>query len=118
MKVLLDSCVFSGALVALTDAGHDVEWVGAWDEDPGDEEVLERAHAQGRVLVTLDKDFGELAVLKGKPHRGIVRIVDLGGPGQATACGEVLRRFEPDLAQAAIVTVQAGHVRVRLREER
>jgi predicted nuclease of predicted toxin-antitoxin system len=35
-----------------------------WAKDPGDEEILTQAHREGRVLVTLDKDFGELAVVQ------------------------------------------------------
>ncbi|MFW6147662.1 MAG: DUF5615 family PIN-like protein [Thermodesulfobacteriota bacterium] len=34
----------------------------AWPEDPGDEEILARAHNKECILVTLDKDFGELAI--------------------------------------------------------
>ena len=37
---------------------------GADSDDPGDSEILATAHQQGRVLVTLDKDFGELATFK------------------------------------------------------
>jgi len=37
---------------------YDVVWAGEWPEDPGDEEILERAYLEGRILVTLDKDFG------------------------------------------------------------
>ena len=61
----------------------------------------------------LDKDFGELAVVKAKPHHGIVRIANLSARQQGPACIEVLKRFEADLLRGAIVTVQAGHVRVR-----
>lgn len=43
-------------------AGHDVVWVGDWDRDPGDREILFQARSEGRILVTLDKDFGELAI--------------------------------------------------------
>jgi hypothetical protein len=32
--------------------------------------ILGRAHREGRVLVTLDKDFGELAVVRRQPHPG------------------------------------------------
>jgi hypothetical protein len=42
-----------------TAAGHDVTWAGHWNDDPGDHEILSRADAEG----TLDKDFGELAIL-------------------------------------------------------
>jgi hypothetical protein len=31
MKLLLDSCVWGGALAELQAAGHDVVWAGQWD---------------------------------------------------------------------------------------
>ncbi|MFV1981414.1 MAG: DUF5615 family PIN-like protein [Rhodothermia bacterium] len=62
MKVMLDTCVWGGALPDLRTAGHDVVWTGEWDEDPGDDEILARAHAEERVLVTLDKDFCEMGL--------------------------------------------------------
>ena len=77
MKVLLDTCVWGGVRKALSDAGHDVVWTGDWEEDPGDDEILAHAYREGRVLVTLDKDFGTLAFLHGRPHSGIVRLVCL-----------------------------------------
>lgn len=77
MKLLLDACVWGGSLQVLQAAGHDVVWAGNWPEDPGDEEILARAHSERRVLVTLDKDFGELAIVHGIPHSGILRLVNL-----------------------------------------
>lgn len=59
MKLLLDTCVWGPASQRLRSEGHDVVWAGEWPEDPGDEEILERAYIEGRILVTLDKDFGE-----------------------------------------------------------
>jgi predicted nuclease of predicted toxin-antitoxin system len=53
---------------------HDVIWSGLWPKDPGDIAILAAAHSEQRILVTLDKDFGELAILKGLPHSGIVRL--------------------------------------------
>lgn len=68
MKLLLDACVWGGAARELEGRSHDVVWAGARSEDPGDEEILRRAHADGRALVTLDKDFGEIAIVRGVPH--------------------------------------------------
>ena len=116
MKVLLDSCVWGGAVETLRDAGHDVAWAGSLPIDPGDEEILERAHAEQRVLVTLDKDFGELAVVRGRSHAGIVRLVNLSGRQQGAACVEVLRRYEAELARQAILTVEPGRIRIRVEE--
>ena len=57
MKLLLDACVWGGACPELEAAGYDVVWAGSWPTDPGDEQILARAHHEGRVLVTLDKDL-------------------------------------------------------------
>ena len=73
MKVLLDACVSRRARDEIASAGHEVEWVGAWDADPGDDETLARAHAERSILVTLDKDFGESAIVRERPHAGIVK---------------------------------------------
>ena len=39
MKLLLDTCVWDGAIKTLEAAGHDVVWTGHWPEDPGAEEI-------------------------------------------------------------------------------
>ena len=113
MKLLLDSCVWGGAKEALAAAGHDALWAGDWPEDPGDEEILERARADGRVLVTLDKDFGELAVVKGKPHAGILRLVNFSAERQAQVALQVIARHGSDLTSGAIITAEASRVRIR-----
>lgn len=113
MKVLLDACIAGKARDALRAAGHDVVWAGDWSEDPGDEAILARAHGEGRVLITLDKDFGELAVLEGLPHCGIVRLVNLRSAQQGPASVEILRRYAEDLKAAAIITAESGRVRIR-----
>ena len=113
MKVLLDSCVWGGVRQALSDAGHDVVWAGDWTTDPGDEEILQRAHQETRVLVTLDKDFGELAIVRGLPHCGLIRLVNLSTSDQARISVAVLAKYGRDLGAGAIITVEAARVRVR-----
>lgn len=113
MKLLLDTCVSGGAVEALKAAGHDVIWAGEWPTDPGDEEILVLAHQEGRTLITLDKDFGELAVVRGHAHAGIIRLVILSAAQQAPACLMVLNRYGTELQSGAIVTVEPGRVRVR-----
>lgn len=114
MKILLDSCVWGKALAELQAAGHDVVWSGNWPRDPGDEEILARAYEQKRVLVTLDKDFGELAVLRGTPHNGIVRLVNISARQQTAVCLQVFAQHGRDLEAGAIVTAEPGRLRIRL----
>jgi len=84
-SILLDSCVWGGALPALIDLGHDAVWSGSWSKDPGDVAILAVAHAEKRILATLDKDFGELAILKGLPHSGIIRLTGFRAQQMSTA---------------------------------
>ena len=100
MKILLDTCIWGGVIEALKVSGHDVIWAGAWDVDPGDDEILAHAHQEGRVLVTLDKYFGELAVVRDQPHAGIVRLVNWSALQQASICLSVLSRYTAELQAA------------------
>lgn len=113
MLILLDTCVWGGARAQLTAAGHDVIWAGDWPEDPGDEEILARAYAEGRILVTLDKDFGELAIVRGAPHRGILRLANIAARQQAAVCLHVIAHHGADLQAGAIITAEPSRLRVR-----
>ena len=113
MKLLLDSCVWGGAVGTLQNAGHDVVWVGTWPSDPGDEAILQAALNDHRVIVTLDKDFGEIAVARGHSHSGIIRLVGLPARRQAEYCAAAIAKYGADLASGGILTVTADRVRIR-----
>ncbi|MFG0334985.1 MAG: DUF5615 family PIN-like protein, partial [Maioricimonas sp. JB049] len=113
MKVLLDTCVWGGVVDELRLSGHDVNWVGKWLDDPGDSDILAYAHAETRVLVTLDKDFGEIAIVHRTPHHGIVRLVNCPARQQGAVCNYVLSRYCKELQAGAIITVDPRRIRVR-----
>lgn len=113
MNVLLDSCVWGGATSVIGAAGHEVEWVGDWPADPGDEEILAYAAAKDAVLVTIDKDFGELFVVRGLPHAGIIRIVGFAARDQGPASIAALARYGDELQAGALVTVERTRTRIR-----
>ncbi len=116
MKVLLDGCVWGGARDVLVAAGHEVECVADWPRDPGDAEILAHAHRDRQVVITLDKDFGEIAIVRRQPHSGIVRLVTLRAEQQGLAAVEALARYGQELSRGAIVTVEPGRVRIHLDE--
>ncbi len=113
MKLLLDSCVWGRARDELQRLGHDVIWMGDSDEDPGDLEIIRRAHEEKRIVVTLDKDFGAIAVFQGHPHSGILRLVNFSARQQATVCAFVIGLHGEELQAGAIVTAEPGRLRVR-----
>ncbi len=108
MKLLLDACVWGGAREDLEASGHDVVWAGDWPEDRGDEAILVRAYNEGHILVTLDKDFGELAIVRGTPHCGILQLVDFSAKQQASICSHVPTLHGNELQSGAIVTAESG----------
>lgn len=112
-SILLDSCVWGGALPSLAELGHDVIWSGSWERDPGDVAILAAAHSAQRILITLDKDFGELAILKGLPHSGIIRLTGFRAAQMASAIHHVATIYEQELAAGAIVTVEPERIRIR-----
>ena len=117
MKLLLDSCVWGGAKEILVAAGHDVDWVGDRSEDPGDEAILSEAHDNAQILITLDKDFGDLAVFWGAPHHGIVRLVNIPAQQQGQTVHQVLQLHGQELFLGAIVTVDSKRIRIRPPEQ-
>ncbi|HEY9724321.1 MAG TPA: DUF5615 family PIN-like protein [Oscillatoriaceae cyanobacterium] len=113
MKLLLDSCLGLRLCRALEAYGYDVAHVPELGPDPGDRAVLARAYAEQRVLITLDSDYGWLAVAERLPHVGIVRLLEDAPERQATLCRHVLERYAAELAQGALVTATMDKVRIR-----
>lgn len=114
MKILLDSCISGTLREPLAEDGHDVIWTGEWAEDPGDDEILSFAYRETRVLITLDKDFGTLAMLHGKAHAGILRLVNLSVSEQKLVCRQVLSQHGAELLAGAIITAERERLRIRL----
>jgi len=112
--ILLDTCVWGGVLPALIECGHNVIWSGTWDQDPGDREILETARSQNRILVTLDKDFGELAVLQDVAHSGIIRLAGFTTGQMADVIDHIVRTYHVDLNQGAIITANPKGIRIRI----
>ncbi|MDH5668658.1 MAG: DUF5615 family PIN-like protein [Nitrospira sp.] len=114
MKFLLDVCASSHALrTFLTNLDHDVRLMGASDPCASDDALLGMAHQEGRLVITLDKDFGELVFVQRRPHAGIIRFLDMPIAEHVTAMQELLSGYEADLLSGAMIVVTRGRIRVR-----
>jgi predicted nuclease of predicted toxin-antitoxin system len=73
MRLLANENFPADAVEALRARGHDVAWVRIDAPGSNDRQVLDRAVSENRLLITFDKDFGELAFGAGLPaSSGIV----------------------------------------------
>ena len=60
-RFLADENFLGDAVTALREAGHDIAWIRTDAPGSTDRQVLTRAVAERRILLTFDKDFGDLA---------------------------------------------------------
>lgn len=74
MRLLVDECCDPRLVAALRQAGHDVRYVLESDSGATDEEVVALSVEQDRILITEDKDFGEVAIRHGKALPGLILI--------------------------------------------
>ena len=114
MKFLLDACAAARTLEeALAALGHDVRSARGEYARASDEALLSLAYQEGRVLVTEDKDFGELVYLRRLPHPCVVRLVELRVTEKVDALRDLVERHGSALRAGAMVVVTRKRVRIR-----
>jgi len=79
MRLLANENVSATVIQALRQRGHDVLSAKESMRGESDPAVLLRARQEGRLVVTHDKDFGELAFRKGLPAECGILLFRLGG---------------------------------------
>ncbi len=114
MRFLLDVCAASRSLHQhLADNGHDVYSAAESAPRATDRELLDLALAQDRVLITEDKDFGELVFVGRLAHPCIIRFADLPLRDRPTAIDDLLQHHTEEMRSGHIIVVSKHRVRVR-----
>jgi len=112
MKFLVDACAGHRLAQWLRSQDHDVVESRDRGPDPGDRALLQYAAEEGRVLVTMDKDFGRLVFLDKAQHCGLIRLPDVPVARRIGLIDQVLTRHAAGLAQRAIITVRGDRIRI------
>jgi predicted nuclease of predicted toxin-antitoxin system len=108
MRFIVDEC--TGPVVAkwLQRQNHDV--ISVFDEIRGadDRKVIQKAFEQNRILITNDKDFGELIFREKKPHKGVVllRLKDERAANKIAILKHLLEKYEKSLPGNFIVVTE------------
>jgi predicted nuclease of predicted toxin-antitoxin system len=105
MRILANENFPGDAVEALRAHGYDISWVRTEAPGSNDREVLRKAQSEKRILLTFDKDFGELAYRYKLPAPCGVILLRLSAPSPAD-----LVRFI--VASLASRTDWAGHFSV------
>jgi predicted nuclease of predicted toxin-antitoxin system len=114
VRLLADENLHADLVRWLRARGHDVSYAAETLAGEPDEPLLRRARAEGRILITDDKDFGELVVRRGHATAGVL-LLRLRSPSleaRVARLDAVWSAVEPKLPRAFVV-VSDHRVRVR-----
>lgn len=94
MRVLANENFPGEAIGALRERGHDIVWIRT--EAPGskDQTILQRAQIEKRIIVTFDKDFGELAFHSRLPASCGIVLFRISAPSPASVIQKVVETLE------------------------
>jgi predicted nuclease of predicted toxin-antitoxin system len=116
MKFLIDESSDARLAAYLSSLGHDATTIARdYTASIADPDVLEIAVREERILITNDRDFGELVVRDNLPHSGVIflRLATTRLSEKIDRVAYVLTNHSQDLAHFIVVTAKAVRVRRR-----
>ncbi len=113
MKFLVDSCLSKFSVEALRSKNYDTIWIAEEAKDPGDTAILQRAYNEERILLTADKDFGELVFIYQLPHPTIIRLVNIRAKKQGEKILQIIEKYEQEFHHNPLITVDQFRVRIK-----
>ena len=115
MRFLLDESAEARIGVFLTAHGHEATRIGRdYPISLPDEDVLALARREQRILITNDKDFGELVFHKHHPHAGVIFFrfpLDSTAQAKIRALEQFLASYPGPLTQFVVLTPQGSRIR-------
>jgi len=114
VKFLADESVDQQIVDRLRQDGHSVWYVAEMEPGISDDEVLNLANQEMAILLTADKDFGELVFRQRRISAGVIllRLAGLSQESKREAVASVIREHADELQQAFAV-ITPGVVRIR-----
>jgi predicted nuclease of predicted toxin-antitoxin system len=116
MKLLLDQGLPLSAAALLRDAGVDTTHVGEIGmSEAEDEEIIQRARDEERVVATLDADFHTLLALNEATSPSVIRIriERLRAQALTDLLLMAIAECEEELEQGSAITVEPSRIRIR-----
>ena len=114
MNFLADESVDHQIVDALREDGHAVLYVTEMDPGISDDEVLDRAEKGSAILITADKDFGELVFRQQRITMGVV-LVRMAGllPSKKAEIASTMIKKHLDAIQNAFSVISPNTIRIR-----
>lgn len=114
MKLLADENVDRDLVHMLRAAGHEVSYVAEMEPGIADADVLQLANDLAALLLTEDKDFGELVFRQHRVHTGVV-LLRMDGASSSVAAEIISVALDKHAAELAgsFTVLSPGQVRIR-----
>jgi predicted nuclease of predicted toxin-antitoxin system len=114
VKLLADENIDKPIVDRLRQDGHVVLYILEMDPGISDGEVIQQANQENALLLTADKDFGELVFRQGRMTQGVVliRLSGLSPQQKAELVVKAIQDHEAEMAQHFTV-ITPGMVRIR-----
>jgi len=114
MRFLVDVGVGIAVEDCLRADGHDVNTVRARSPSMPDPDILAWAVAEQRLLITMDKDFGNLVFHSGQAHAGILllRMQHARSAEKVQVARAIIAQFG-HLLSGRFAVYQSGRLRIR-----
>ena len=112
MRFLVDECTGPRVSSWLAQQGYEVHCIYGEARGASDDEILKKAYTENWILVTNDKDFGELIYRTRRLHHGIIflRLTDERSKAKIEAMRLLLEQYADRLSDAFVVVTES-HVR-------
>lgn len=117
MKFVADECVDVQIIEHLIKIGYEVLFVPEIESGISDKKVLDIANRESAILITSDKDFGELVFRQKKITSGVIlmRLAGLQPDVKASIAANAIKEHQDEIKNNFMV-ITAETVRIRKRE--
>lgn len=113
MRLLLNENLPLSVVESLTRLGHDVLWARKAMPGAADVDVIEKAMNERRLLITFDKDFGELVYKQGKKASVGIVLFRIPQTSAATVAAQVTQAIQSrDDWQGCFSVVEIRRIRM------
>lgn len=116
MRLLADAGISPNTVAFLSQLGHDVVHVRTLDmHRSADRDILARARADSRTVITFDLDFGDILALGvlDAPSVILLRLNDERSEAVSSRLASVLAERNVELGAGALILVEDTRYRVR-----
>lgn len=114
MKFLVDEDIGFGVIKPLRSLGFDIKSILETKRGSDDSEVLSLANNEERIVITADKDFGELVFAQKLAHKGVILLRPKrdSSKNKLELLKKLLEQYQEEL-EGAFTVVTESKVRIR-----